>query len=81
MAKYTGDVSYLKRGMKAWQGRWNNNHPSDQITFKAMDLTSDSWGDNVKTNFWRMCQHVTWLAYEPYPTVQLYDLVYPSQNA
>lgn len=73
LPKYTGDVSQLKREMKAWQTRWNNTHPNDQITFKAMNLTSDTWGENTKTNFWRMCQHVSGLHYEAYPTWQLYN--------
>jgi hypothetical protein len=80
-AKYTGDVSWLKRGMVAWKDRWNAAHPGDTITFLAMNLTTDTWGDNAKTNFWRICQHVSGMVYEPYPTWQLYNLCYPSSPA
>jgi len=75
VAKYTGDVSYLKAGMTKWMKGWNAAHPNDKITIEAMTT------DAAKTNFWRMTTRVSWLVYEPYPTVQLYNLCYPSQPA
>jgi hypothetical protein len=79
MARYTGDVSFLKAGMTKWMKAYNASH-SDDITIEEM-TTGDNWGTAAATNFWRMHTRVSWLVYEAYPTVQLYNLCYPSQPA
>jgi hypothetical protein len=75
------DNSFIKRGMSAWIKGWNQEHPNDTINLAQMDLTNDVWGENAKINFWRIHNHVNGLEYKPYPTQQLYRVLYPPQPA
>ena len=77
--RYTGDISFLKDGMRTWINHYNATH-SDDIEAYSMD-ESDTWGSGASHNFYQMHLKVVGLVFQSYPTVQLYNLVYPSLPA